>query len=73
MGTIEYISSCIALAGIAFIFTMWQPTQHPALLASADTQMLCPDLQIRHSVASNLKTGIRVVDACSSNLNVFKY
>ena len=73
MGTIEYISSCVAIAGIAFIFTIWQPTQYQPLINAAHTQMLCPDLQIRHSVASNLKTGIRVVDACASNLNVVKY
>lgn len=73
MGTVEYISSCVALAGVAFIFTMWQPTQHPALLASADTQMLCPDLVIKHSVKSNLTTGVEVRDACAESLNVFKY
>ena len=73
MSTLEYISSCIALAGIAFIFTLWQPTQHPALLAPADTQMLCPDIVIKHSVKSNLTTGVEVRDACSESLNVFKY
>lgn len=73
MKTFEYICTCFALAGIAFILTMWQPTQYQPLMNAAHTQMLCPDLQIRHSVASNLKTGIRVVDACSSNLNVVKY
>jgi len=73
MGTIEYISSCIALAGIAFIFSMWQPTQHPALLAPAHTQMLCPDLVIKHSVKSNLTTGVEVRDACAESLNIFKY
>ncbi len=73
MGTIEYISSCTALAGIVYIFTMWQPTQHPALLAPAHTQMLCPDIVIKHSVKSNLTTGVEVRDACSSTLNVIKY
>lgn len=73
MGTIEYISSCIALAGIAFILTMWTPDTYPALLAPADTQMLCPDIVIKHSVKSNLTTGVEVRDACASNLNVVKY
>jgi len=71
--TLEYIITCFALAGIAFIFSMWQPTQHPPLLASASTQMLCPDLVIKHSVKSNLTTGVEVRDACASNLNVVKY
>ena len=73
MSTLEYISNCIALAGIAFIFTLWQPTQYPPLLAPADTQMLCPDIVIKHSVKSNLTTGVEVRDACASNLNVVKY
>ncbi len=73
MGTIEYISSCVALAGVAFIFSMWQPTQHPPLLAPAYTKMLCPDLVIKHSVKSNLTTGVEVRDACAESLNVFKY
>ena len=73
MGTIEYISSCIALAGIAFILTLWQPTQHPPLLAPAHTQMLCPDIVIKHSLKSNLTTGVEVRDACAESLNIFKY
>lgn len=73
MGTIEYISSCVALAGIAFILTLWTPDTYPALLAPAHTQMLCPDLVIKHSVKSNLTTGVEVRDACSESLNVFKY
>ena len=73
MKTLEYIITCFALAGIAFIFSMWQPTQHPALLAPADTQMLCPDIVIKHSVKSNLTTGLEVRDACAESLNIFKY
>ncbi len=73
MSTLEYISSCIALAGIAFIFTMWQPPQHQPLINVADTQMLCPDLVIKHSVKSNLTTGVEVRDACAESLNIFKY
>ena len=73
MKTLEYIITCFALSGIAFIFSMWQPTQHPPLLAPAHTQMLCPDIVIKHSVKSNLTTGVEVRDACASNLNVVKY
>lgn len=73
MGTIEYISTCTALAGVLFVFTIWTPDTYPALLAPAHTQMLCPDLVIKHSVKSNLTTGLEVRDACASNLNVIKY
>lgn len=73
MKTLEYIITCFALAGIVYIFTMWQPTQHPALLAAPHEQMLCPDLVIKHSVKSNLTTGVEVRDACAESLNVVKY
>ena len=73
MKTFEYICTCTAIAGIAFIFSMWTPDTYPALLAPADTQMLCPDIVIKHSVKSNLTTGVEVRDACASSLNVFKY
>ena len=73
MKTFEYICTCFALAGIAFIFSMWQPAQHKPLLAPAHTQTLCPDIVIKHSVKSNLTTGVEVRDACSSTLNVIKY
>jgi hypothetical protein len=52
---------------------MWQPTQHQPLINVAHTQMLCPDIVIKHSVKSNLTTGVEVRDACSSALNVVKY
>jgi spore germination cell wall hydrolase CwlJ-like protein len=35
MSALEYISSCTAIAGIAFIFTLWEPV-------SADTQPTVP-------------------------------
>lgn len=73
MSALEYISSCIALAGIAFIFTLWQPTQYPPLLAAPYTDMLCPDIAIKHSVGSDLKTDVQMVDRCASYVNVFKF
>lgn len=73
MKSLEYISTCTALAGIAFIFTMWQPAQHPALLAAPHEQMLCPDVAIKHSVGNNLRTGVQMVDKCSAHLNLVKY
>lgn len=73
MKTFEYICTVFAIAGVFFVFTLWEADRYSPLIAYPHTQMLCPDLQIRHSVASNLKTGIKVVDACASNLNVVKY
>jgi hypothetical protein len=73
MKVAEYIFTCTAIAGVFFVFTLWQPDQYTPLLAKHHTQMLCPDLQIRHSVGGNLKTGIKVVDACASYVNVNKY
>lgn len=73
MGALEYFSTCFALAGIAFILTLWQPTKYPPLLVPAHTQMLCPDIVVRHSVKSDLTTGVEVRDACAANLNVIKH
>lgn len=73
MKTLEYISSCIAISGILFVFTLWQPDQYEPLLAQPSTQMVCPDLVIKHSVKSNLTTGVEVRDACAESLNIFKY
>lgn len=73
MKTLEYISTCFALAGILFIFTLWTPDQYEPPLTPAHIQMLCPDIVIKHSVKSNLTTGVEVRDACASNLNVVKY
>lgn len=73
MKTLEYISTCFVIAGVVFVFTLWTPDQYRPLLARPDTQMICPDLVIKHSVKSNLTTGIDVRDACAESLNVFKY
>lgn len=75
MKTFEYICTCFAIAGIVYIFTLWQDVPYPydPWLAPADTQMLCPDLVIKHSVKSNLTTGVEVRDACAESLNIFKY
>ena len=67
MGTVEYISYCFAIAGIAFVFTLWAPTK---VDIAQPIIMECPSLVIRHSVQSNLKTGVSVVDECATNLNV---
>lgn len=73
MKTLEYISRCFAIAGVVFVFTLWTPDQYEPLLSQPDTQIICPDIVIKHSVKSNLTTGIEVRDACAESLNVFKY
>lgn len=73
MRTCEYIATCLAISGILLVFTLWQPDQYTPLLAQPSTQMVCPNLVIKHSVKSNLTTGIDVRDACAESLNVFKY
>lgn len=73
MSTLEYISTCFVISGTLFVFTLWEADRYGPLVAYPHTQMLCPDLQIRYSVGGNLKTGIKVVDACASYVNVNKY
>lgn len=73
MKTFEYICTVVAIAGVFFVFTLWQPDQYTPLLAQPSTQMVCPDPVIKHSVKSDLTTGIDVRDACAESLNVFKY
>ena len=73
MNSLEYIYTTFAIAGILFVFTMWEVDRYGPLLAPAHTQMLCPDLVIKHSVKSNLTTAVEVRDACASNLNIIKY
>ena len=73
MKTSEYICTTFAIAGILFVFTLWTPDQYEPLLAQPDTQMICPDVAIKHSVGGNLKTGVQMVDKCASYVNVFKF
>lgn len=73
MKVLEYISSSFAIAGILFVFTLWTPDKYEPLLAQPDTQMICPDIVIKHSVKSNLTTATDVRDACAESVNVFKY
>lgn len=73
MKTLEYILTCFSIAGILFVFTLWTPDTYEPLLTKASTEMHCPDLRFMHYVGGNLKTGLNVVDACASNLNVVKY
>ena len=72
MGSLEYVSSCIAIAGLVFIFSgMYTPTQHPLMFAVVnENEMNCPDIRVRHFVNGDLKTGVQRVDTCSKHLNV---
>jgi len=72
MGSVEYISTCFAIAGLFFIFSgMYTPTQHPSMFAVVnENEMNCPDIRVRHFVGSDLKTGVQRVDACSQHLNI---
>ena len=67
MSSLEFVCTCFTIAGTLFIFTSWQPTRH---IISTPINMNCPDLIIRHSVESNLKTGVKVVDVCAESLQV---
>lgn len=73
MKTLEYMATCFAIAGILSVFSLWEADRYGPLLAYPDSQMICPDIVIKHSVKSNLTTGVDVRDACAESLNVFKY
>jgi len=71
--TFEYICTTFAISGVLFVFTLWTPDQYEPLLAAPYTDMLCPDVAIKHSVGSDLKTNVQMVDRCASYVNVFKF
>lgn len=73
MGSIEYISTCFAIAGIVSIFTGVYNVnyQQKSMFAVVDeNEMNCPDIRVRHFVGSDLRSGTQAVDACASYLNV---
>jgi hypothetical protein len=71
MSSLEFLSTAVALAGLVFIFSgMYNPTVHPRPVVPEQN---CPDIQVRHFVGSNLKTGVKVVDGCSERLNIKIY
>lgn len=45
-------------------------TPQPLLYTPPANEMVCPDIQVKHFVGSNLKTGVKAVDACAESLNV---
>ena len=73
MGSIEFISTCFAIAGIFSILTGVYDVTHQQKSMFAvvnENEMNCPDIRVRHSVGGDLKTGVQRVDACASYLNV---
>ena len=73
MSSLEYISTCFAIAGIVSIFTGVYDVTHQQKSMFAvvnENEMNCPDIRVRHSVGGDLKTGVQRVDACASYLNV---
>ena len=73
MGSLEYICSIIAIAGIASLFTGVYNVnyqQNSMFAVVNENEMNCPDIRVRHFVSGDLKTGVQRVDACASYLNV---
>lgn len=73
MGSLEYICSIIAIAGIVSLFTGVYDVTHQQRSMFAvvnEDEMNCPDIRVRHFVSGDLKTGVQRVDACSRHVNV---
>ena len=73
MGSLEYICSIMAIAGIVSLFTGVYDVTHQQKSMFAvvnENEMNCPDIRVRHFVSGDLKTGVHRVDACASYLNV---
>ena len=73
MGSLEYICSIIAIAGIVSLFTgVYDVTHQQKSMFTVvnENEMNCPDIRVRHFVSGDLKTGVQRVDACASYLNV---
>lgn len=69
MSTFECFCTCLAIAGVCFIFTLWTPTKYGV---STPINMDCPDLVIRHGIGSDLKSFVDVRDSCAESLNVIQ-
>ena len=73
MGSLEYICSIIAIAGIVSLFTGVYNVnyQQKSMFAVVnENEMNCPDIRVRHFVNGDLKTGVQRVDTCSRHVNV---
>ena len=73
MGSIEFISTCFAIAGVFSILTGVYNVnyQQKSMFAVVDeSEMNCPDIRVRHFIGSDLRSGTQAVDACSERLNI---
>jgi len=73
MGSIEFISTCLAIAGIVSLFTGVYDVTHQqnSMFAVVNkNEMNCPDIRVRHFVGSDLRSGTKAVNACSQHLNI---
>lgn len=73
MGSIEYISTCFAIAGIVSILTGVYNVnyqQRSMFAVVNENEMNCPDIRVRHFVGSDLRSGTKAVNACSQHLNL---
>jgi len=73
MGSIEFISTCFAIAGIFSILTGVYDVTHQQKSMFAvvnENEMNCPDIRVRHFVGSDLRSGTRAINACSQHLNL---
>ena len=73
MGSLEYICSIIAIAGIVSLLTGVYDVTHQQKSMFAvvnENEMNCPDIRVKHFVGSDLKTGVQRVDTCSRHVNV---
>jgi hypothetical protein len=70
VGSLEFLSTSFAIAGIVWIFLLYRPTIYTVTIHERS----CPEIvvEVKHSVGSDLKTHMstRAVDACADNLNV---
>jgi hypothetical protein len=71
MSSLEFLSTAFTIAGLVWIFLLYQPTAHSPVITPAT---MCPDIviEIRHGVRADLRTFIhkRAIDGCANNLNV---
>ena len=73
MSSLEYICTIISIAGIVSLFTGVYDVTHQQKSMFAvvnENEKNCPDIRVRHSVGSDLKTGVQRINACSQHLNI---
>lgn len=71
MGTVEWLSYCILLACLFYWADAYLFPQKNEIKQIPATQVNCPNIQIKHFVGGDLKTGQHVVDGCAESLNTW--